>query len=136
MKTREPTLQEIDELVSFLPRLYAEGVAAIERWDGGAQREDGISTIPWPEYREVVREFFRLASGECWSDYDYRAEKAGQMLENDEFMKAADLGEIKTMLTYCVRGERFCDGHWGVMIESGHVLRLLQRLAELASNNA
>jgi hypothetical protein len=37
------------------------------------------------------------------------------------------------MLTYVVRGERFCDGHWGAMVEGGQVRRLLQRLAELGS---
>ena len=35
------------------------------------------------------------------------------------------------MLTYFVRGERFCDGHWGRLIEGGHVRRILERLAEL-----
>ena len=35
------------------------------------------------------------------------------------------------MLTFCVRGERFCDGHWAAMIEGGQVRRLLERLAEL-----
>jgi hypothetical protein len=36
------------------------------------------------------------------------------------------------MLTYCVRGERFCDGHLGGMIEKGHVQRILQRLREIS----
>jgi hypothetical protein len=35
------------------------------------------------------------------------------------------------MLTYCVRGERFSEGHWGAMIEQGHVRRLLERLVEI-----
>ena len=29
------------------------------------------------------------------------------------------------MITYFVRGERFCDGHWGYMIEGGYVRRIL-----------
>lgn len=55
------------------------------------------------------------------------------MLEDDEVVNTADLAQIKTMLTYCVRGERFCEGHWSAMIEDGDVRRLLQRLAELGS---
>jgi hypothetical protein len=35
------------------------------------------------------------------------------------------------MLTYCVRGERFCDGHWENLLRSGRVVALLRRLAEL-----
>jgi hypothetical protein len=46
-------------------------------------------------------------------------------------VRNATLDQIKTMLTYCVRGERVCDGHWCAMIEGGHVRRLLERLAEL-----
>jgi hypothetical protein len=41
--------------------------------------------------------------------------------------------EIKTMLTFCLRGERFADGHWGEMIEAGHIRRLLERLLVIRS---
>lgn len=129
MKTGRPTSEEIEELVSFLPQLYAEGFTPIRRWSSGTENKDGVITLPWPEYDEVVEEFFRVASSECWRDYDYRPEDAGRMLETDDIIRIADLEQIKTMLTYCVRGERFCDGNWGAMIGNGHVRRLLQRLA-------
>jgi hypothetical protein len=50
------------------------------------------------------------------------------MLENEEAVKAADLSQIKTMLTYCFRGEPFCEGDWGETIEEGHIDRLLERI--------
>ncbi len=53
------------------------------------------------------------------------------MLENEDIVKTASLAQVKTMLTYCVRGERFCEGHWAAMIEQGHIRRLLERLLEL-----
>jgi Family of unknown function (DUF6508) len=136
MKSRMPTSNDIEELVSFLPRLYAEGFTPITRWHVGIKDQDGVLTMPWPEYDELVGEFFRVASRECWSDYDYRPEDASLMLESDDILETADLAQIKTLLTYCVRGERFCDGHWGAMIEEGHIRRLLQRLAELGSTSA
>ena len=40
------------------------------------------------------------------------------------------------MLTFCVRGERFCDGHWAAMIEGGQVRRLLERLKEIRDAGA
>lgn len=64
-------------------------------------------------------------------DFDYVPEEAGRMLEDQALARRASINEIKTMLTYCVRGERFSEGHWGAMIELGHVRRLLERLAEL-----
>jgi hypothetical protein len=54
------------------------------------------------------------------------------VLENDR-VPYASFDKVKTVLTYCVRGERFGEGHWGAMIENGHLRRLLERLAELGS---
>jgi broad-specificity NMP kinase len=53
------------------------------------------------------------------------------MLSDDDLIATASLDQIKTMLTYCVRGERFVDGHWAHMLESGRIVALLRRLAEL-----
>jgi hypothetical protein len=133
METRLPTAQEIAELVAFLPRLYAEGFTPIKAWRGGTRGENGVLTMPWPEYDERVEAFFRAAARECWMDHGYRPEEARRMLMDEELVRGADLAQIKTMLTYVVRGERFCDGHWGAMVEGGQVRRLLQRLAELGS---
>lgn len=40
--------------------------------------------------------------------------------------------EVATMLTFIIRGERFCDGHIAGYVESGELLRLMLRLRELA----
>jgi hypothetical protein len=53
------------------------------------------------------------------------------MLNDDKVIASADLSRIKIMLTFIVRGERFCDGHWGEMIRNGYVRILLERLKEL-----
>ena len=45
--------------------------------------------------------------------------------------KSASLAQIKTMLTFCVRGERFCDGHWGAMVSEGRIGAILHRLSKL-----
>ncbi|MCS6885523.1 MAG: DUF6508 domain-containing protein [Acidobacteriota bacterium] len=106
-------------------------MSPILRWGGDSQGKDGTKTLPWPEYEPIVLIFFQVASRECWIDYNYHPEKARQMIEDAGQVKAADIMQIKTMLTYCVRGERFCDGHWGRMIQEGYVRRLLERLMEL-----
>jgi hypothetical protein len=55
------------------------------------------------------------------------------MLKDEDLIKSAFLSQIKTMLTFCVRDERFSDGHWGEMIEQGYIRRLLERLIEIKS---
>jgi hypothetical protein len=133
--TRLPTLQEMEELTAFLPVLYADGFSPIISWSGGAKGKDGSITMPYPSYHKVVEEFFRVAARECWLDFEYDPEQAGKMLREEGFIKTASLSEIKTMLTFCVRGERFSDGHWGAIIEEGHIRRLLERINEIKSGN-
>lgn len=53
------------------------------------------------------------------------------MIEDDVAISQASLQDIRTNLTYCVRGERLCDGHWAAMLESGRVVAILERLAQL-----
>jgi len=121
-----PTLQDIEELTAYLPRLYAEGFAPVMRWEGGKQK-DGSFTLPYPEYDPLVEEFFRLGGG-SWLEHEYDPEQAYGMLKDEDRVKIASLSEIKAMLTFCVRGERFSDGHWAEMIERGYIRRLLERL--------
>ena len=112
MKTPPPTAAEFERLLAFLPRLSAEGFAPIRRWGGGEKNANGAYVMPWPVYDEVVKEFFHEASKECWNDADYAPDQAGQMLSSEDGVRHATLDQIKTMLTYCVRGERFSEGHW------------------------
>ena len=126
-----PSAQDCAELLAFLPPLSAPGFKPVIRWAGGEKRADGTINMPWPEYADVVEDFFQAAGREVWTDRKYRSAGAGKMLENHDFVRTASLQQIKTMLTFCVRGERFCDGHWEEMIESGNICRLLERLSEL-----
>lgn len=52
-------------------------------------------------------------------------------LEDEAGIRRATITQIRTMLTYCVRGERFCDGHWETVLKSGRVVALLRRLGAL-----
>jgi hypothetical protein len=135
VSSSRPTQRDIDELLAFLPRITAEGFTPIERWGGGEKNANGAYVMPWPVYDEVVEELFEAAGQDCWNDPDYAPIEAGRMLEDHALMRRASLDEIRTMLTYCVRGERFSEGHWGAVIEAGHVRRLLERLADIQSTD-
>jgi uncharacterized protein DUF6508 len=132
-KDQLPTSQEIETLTAFLPRLYSEGFSPIQNWNGGEKQKDGSISFPYPNYNPVVEEFFRLVSSEGWLDHEYNPEQAYQMLKDQNGIKTASLSQIKSMLTFCVRGERFSDGHWAQMIGQGYIRRLLERLNEIKS---
>ena len=126
-----PSLQQIQDLTAFLPRLYAEGFSPVISWEGGKQK-DGTYTLPYPNYDPLVEEFYRHVSA-SWLDHDYNPEQAYRILKDENSVKTASLAEIKSMLTFCVRGERFSDGHWAEMIEKGYIRRLLERLNVIKS---
>ncbi len=131
MEGQLPTASDIDELLAFLPRLYAPGFKPVDQWKGGEKLPDGSTHVPWPEYNAAVREFFEKAEQPAWADYDYLAKVEDSMIEATDTIKMASLSEIRAMLTYCVRGERFSDGHWEAMVESGVIRSILERLQEL-----
>lgn len=55
------------------------------------------------------------------------------MFADEARIQRATLPEIKSMLTFCVRGERFSDGHWAEMIEKGYIRQVLEQLNEIKS---
>lgn len=133
MKTQSITLDRVDELLRFLPLLGERDMELDPQWHGldSDAAKDGVFTMPHPIYPPVVAEFCRLASQPWWCDHDYTSKAADKMLQNDDMIASATLLQIKTMLTYCVRGERFCDGHWSTMIREGRIIAILRRLAQL-----
>ena len=105
------TAARIEELLRFLPRLTQGGANLEPTWPGlDRQSANGVIHAPYPVYPEVVEEFFRLAAQEWWCDYDYDPVTTGDMLRDDRRVADASLAEVKSMLTFCVRGERFCAG--------------------------
>ncbi len=53
------------------------------------------------------------------------------MVRNKELIQNASLAELKSLLTYCVRGERFGDGVWEDFINEGIIQSILERLKTL-----
>lgn len=116
-----PQAADMDELLAWRPSLYPGGVAI----------KTHVLEDRWPVYFDVVKDFFRVLEKECWTDIDYMKHGAAIMLKDEAYIARASLGDIQTMLTLCLRGERFSDGHHGLVIEKGYVLNVLNRLAVL-----
>jgi len=131
MQLPEITPADIEALLRFLPVFSRPGVEYILRWAGGERTEEGDISTPYPVYADEVPAFFALAGQPCWSDFTYHPAEACALLEDDARLATATLAQCKTLLTYCVRGERFCDGFWGELLRSGKLVKLLERLAAL-----
>jgi hypothetical protein len=126
------TRKHIDELLRFLPVLSTPGPGTQAQWQGLNQDSTTrVFTMPYPEYPPVVEEFFKLAAQDCWCDSGYQKSSASEMIHDDTTIASASLAQIKSMLTFCVRGERFCDGHWDAMVQKGRIAAILRRLSQL-----
>jgi hypothetical protein len=128
--------EKMDELLRFLPLFEIPNRQYVKDWGGGETTAEGTITVPYPIYCDDVLQFYTLAGQTHWSDFDYSPREAYDMLRDDECISTASLDELRTMFTYCVRGERFADGHWAHMLESGRIVALLRRLAALRNKVA
>ena len=127
MSQHEITREDIDALLEFLP-LFERPGRTFAKWSEMVKNADGSFSLPYPVYDEDVEQFFSLVGQRGWIDVGYKPEDAARMLADSEFIKQASLEQVKTMLTYCVRGERFCDGHRESLLEGGQIVALLRRL--------
>lgn len=120
-----------EKLLALLPVMEAEGYEAAPSWGGGEQ-DDGTLQMPYPNYTDEIGRFIELAHAESLLDRQYVNKNIGEWFERPGYVERASFSEVKSMLTFMVRGERFCDGHIASLFEQGHVVRVLRRLRELA----
>jgi hypothetical protein len=128
--------EQIDELLAFRERFSDPDAQFVLEQPELAKLEDATFNTTLPVYSSDVSEFFGLASQRCWTDHEYDPDEMGEVIHDDIQVAAAELDEIRALLTYCVRGERFRDGHWGAMLVTGRIQRILDRLAELREAGA
>lgn len=87
--------------------------------------------FPYPVYTVQLENFFSLLSDQAWCLADYDPVLISEQIGDESYIEAADWERIKGMCTYCFRGEKFCDGHWGSLVEGGVIAALVNRIAEL-----
>lgn len=98
---RQPTAEDIRELVAFLPRLYAEGFEPIIGYYGGVHNGDGIYVWPRPMYHELVDEFVDFVNTQdCWRVTDYLATTRKKDPRDPRAVENATLQEIQAMMTF------------------------------------
>ena len=94
------------------------------QWKGG-KGSDGIIQKPFPEYSDEIWASFSIFVPD--RDYSDNYEKCCKSVLPTEM----NVHQIRTMLTFIERGERFCDGHVQRYLENNILLKLLLRLDDL-----
>jgi hypothetical protein len=88
----------------------------------------------YPEYDGRLLEFINDSYGEDLLEGDYIRYLNENVKDHDfpALIPSADLELLKSILTYYVRQERFCDGVWAKAAKEKVFLRILYRLRDLA----
>ena len=107
-----PNLADLHRLATLGQRIQRNSDGANPRWHQMQQQVDGTLSWPWPEYPAAREDFVQEASRNCWSDPSYEPSNTARMFNDEGFVATASLSQLRTMVTYFVRGEKFCDGHW------------------------
>ena len=76
--------------------------------------------------------FFALLAQAPWSDTGYDPTAAAATLNDPQRIEDATLAELRPLLTWCERGERFIAGHHIALLADGHLQALMQRLSRIA----
>lgn len=63
-----------------------------------------------------------------WVEWQGEAER---LVRSDGALEQADLSTLRKLLVLHVRKDRFCEGHFAEMLDSGHVRAILRRVAAL-----
>ena len=125
MSNEIPNQQDIDQLLEFLPVLRDLPELA---WPAGAS-PIWVGIEPHSEPKRLLD----VASQVCWTNEYYGAHPIIEKINRHQINadEIRDIGDIQALLTWCVRGERFCAGHWIAVFNSGLVRTILERLHEI-----
>jgi hypothetical protein len=132
------TADGIRRLISFLPLLSDRNA---KHGDGPSIEDAGenaFSILP-AVLSETSSSFVEACYDENfvqpfdWTEWSKRHETE---LSDQTFIAQADIPRIIRLLTTHIRADRFCDGHLLSVLEDGTVVRILERLNEINSEQS
>jgi len=127
--------RRLEALVALLPELESPDFR-IGRWAGGERLPDGAITMPYFELDERGEALLAVIGRGGWvQPFDWMtwldAPDGRALAEDPERMSRATPEDLSRILTAIVRSERFGDGNIAGAVESGLILRIVRRAAEL-----
>ena len=116
------------------PRETTKKVSAAkqQQTDDGVYWEANIGNL---EYHQAVYEFMKACYANGFVqpfDWPAWAKEASRYMDDPALVASARLTTCIKLITASLRYERFCDGHLGEVLVSGHITAILRRLKQLA----
>ncbi len=124
--------ENIHNVLEFLPAFESPGFE-FGKWIPAKKGEGGIIHIGWYCLSTKSIEFMEALEANgfiCdfdWMDSDWR-DQAQRYMDDPELVGLVDSDTLVKLLHTHARADRFNEGHFGGVLESGHVSAILRRL--------
>lgn len=118
----------------------AKFIPSIDRVDAGSQgirvekSADGALVL-WSEIDPAVGEFFSESARLLGQVKDYLNFPVNEWLAQPHFLERVELPQLRIVLTWMARGERFCDGFWAVELANGNIKSVLLRMKVISERS-
>lgn len=125
------TPKQIDAVLKHLPALETKEPCIIS---GPVRKVGNIIELGCVRYSSGVTQLMNsLHDSGLLLIFDWSAwqDEANRYVLHPEQLRSADILTLRKLLTLHIRKERFCEGHFGAVIDSGHIKRILEQLKEL-----
>jgi len=129
-------VEKLRALVRFLPDLEKPDFNA-GSWISPETGPDGVFVLPYTDHSEVVTAFVEMAYQNGWvlTNFDWpkwaQTKEASRLRDNERALSRATSDQLAKLLTVCIRQDRFVEGALLGAFESGLILRIVRRAAEL-----
>ena len=123
--------EDLEELIALIPEMESYHGS----WGEHDITSEGNTVFMGPyKFSDITRRVHSSINGSGliypfgWIDWQEEAER---ICSDPELIEQTDLLTVRKLLTLHTRKERFCEGHFAAMCESGVMLLILKRLKEL-----
>lgn len=93
-------------------------------------QEDGTINISSPDYGADVNKFFEFVR-QLTGQVDYTSSPVRMWLAQPDFISRVQFTQLRIVLVWLTRGEKFCGGFWAGRFNDETISRLVQRLSFL-----
>ena len=92
----------------------------------GIKWSDNEGEFAYPNYTNEVLSFINILSVKFWEDTNYTQKPVTDWLQNPMKLETLSIDELKSVITYILRQERFCEGFWLSTFEKGYFKFILR----------
>ena len=130
-------VEALSAMAAFLPSLEARDFEA-----GRIRDPEQLNTTTWSlpsaELGKTASRFVHMAYGHDWVvSFDWMewagSEEARRLTGDAGSVESADIEQLRRLVTMCVRRDRFSEGALLGDFQSGLIIRIVRRAAELHS---